>query len=91
MMNENGYCDVTKFELVTHGAVIAKKSDPRNGFAKVGRLAKDKWIEIKTIIESPHFRADSKGASSDATLTELIKGVNDKGTAQVILSNLGIR
>lgn len=91
MASEVGYCDVTRFELMTHDVAIAKKADHRNGFVKVGILDNSKWKEIQNIIVSPEFIADSKGGQrTPHTLNDLIKGVNTKDIAQSLIVRLGI-
>ena len=91
MSSEVGYCDVTRYELVTHDFVIAKKVDARNGFVKVGILDNSKWKEIQDVIASHEFISDRKGGQRSPTvLSELIMGVNPKDTAQELLAQLSL-
>jgi len=91
MSKEVGYCDVTRYELMTHAEVISKKLDTRNKFVKVGTIENSKWKEIQDMVSSPEFRSDRRGGSKNPTvLSELILGVNNKETAQVLIFQLGI-
>lgn len=90
MLSELGYCDVTRFELLTHDTVIAKKRDMHNGFVKIGRLDNSKWEEIQSIINSFEFRRDAKGGANIKTLSELVAGVNGKEQAKSLLKQFRI-
>lgn len=91
MLSETGYCDVTRFELMTHDVAIAKKKDINNGFIKLGVLDATKWQEIQSIVTSPVFIADRRGGQkTPQVLSDLIKGVNTRDTAQELLAQLSL-
>ncbi len=82
--NQNSYCDLTKFELLSKTVLVNKMRDKDNGFLFIAKLCQHKCKEFENLLPE---------VAKCLYISSETKGIIDRGIASAIdgiLSKLGL-